>query len=479
MPLTQTLSQLILTHQLIPAGTRVLVAVSGGADSLALLHCLHHLQPSLQYKLHVATLDHGIRGAESIADMRFVVQTAQAWGIPVSSEQADTPRYAQTHRLGLEAAARALRYDFLASQAYENQCTHIALAHHQDDQAETILMNIIRGSGISGLGGMALSAPLNNHPDLTLIRPLLFTARATIEAYCQAHELSPRHDSTNTDLIHRRNYIRQIIMPQLRDLNPQIAQALTQLGEIAQEEEAYLQQQIAPLLLHYTQDHATGRSINRQAFAAWPPTLQRRVLLQVARQLGSTEISYPHILNAIGIATQSETGTEIHLPGNLRLRVGYEALILEPIGSPAPPMSGPSLPPGTVMPLHIPGHFTLPSGDWTLHCQTPPPAHPAGLRPLSLPADCVAVLRTRQAGDRFAPVGLGGQHQRLKKWFIDHKIPQDQRDRIPILSINGRVAGLYVQSRWIFSQDFVKPSDDTGEQAVYFHFEPTERNTIY
>lgn len=477
MPLTKTLTHTLMAHQLLPKGTRVLVAVSGGADSLALLHCLHHLQPSLQYKLHVATLEHGIRGAESIADMRFVVQTAQDWGLPVSSEQVDTPAYAQRHHLGLEAAARTLRYQFLARQAYQNHCTHIALAHHQDDQAETILMNIIRGTGLSGLGGMTLAAPLNNHPDLMLIRPLLTVSRADIEAYCHAHQLHARYDSTNADTTLRRNYIRQIIMPQLRSLNPQITQALVQLGEIAQSDEAYLKQHLEQLLIHYTQDHPAGLMIDRTAFATLPLAMQQRLLLHVARQLGSTEITYPHILNAIAIATQSETSTETHLPGNLRLKVDYEHLIITPIDSPMPEFDGPSLPTGTEIMLTVPSSIHLPDGRWILHSQVAPPHEDA--QALYAPPQSVFSLRTRQAGDRFAPMGLNGQHQRLKKWLIDHKIPQAQRDKLPILIINNAIAALYVQSRWIFSEQFVKRVDDTAYQAVYFQFERAERNTAY
>lgn len=477
MPLTKTLTHTITANQLLPFGTRVLVAVSGGADSLALLHCLHHLQPSLQYKLHVATLDHGIRGAESIADMRFVIQIAHEWGIPVSSGQVDTPRYAQRYQSGLETAARTLRYQFLAQQAYQNQCTHIALAHHQDDQAETILMNIIRGTGISGLTGMALAAPLSNHPDLMLIRPLLNVSRADIEAYCHVHQLQARYDSTNADTALRRNYIRQVIMPQLRHLNPQITQAITQLGEIAQSEEAYLNQQVEQLLLHYTQDHPTGLMIDRHAFTTWPAALQRRLLLHVARQHGSTEITYPHILNAIAVATQSETGTEIHFPGNLRLRVAYEHLILEPLNGPAPALTGPSLVNGMEIAVTLPSSIPLPDGVWILHSQFEPPH--AGAQPLYLPPESVLSLRTRQAGDRFAPMGLKGQHQRLKKWLIDHKVPQAQRDKLPILTINNVIAALYVQSRWIFSEQFIKPTDDKASQAVYFQFERVRRNTAY
>ncbi|MFN8447334.1 MAG: tRNA lysidine(34) synthetase TilS [Anaerolineae bacterium] len=202
-------------HDLLPADALLIVGVSGGTDSLALLHILRRLG----VRLHVATLDHGLRGAAGAADARFVVETAEAWGLPVTAGRADVRVLAKAQRLSIEAAARAARYDFLSSVAHEAGTQRIAVAHNADDQVETVLLHLLRGSGVGGLAGMAYAAPLPGHPDLMLIRPLLDVPRAALDAYCREHGLQPRHDASNADARYRRNRLRL-------DLDPEAARSL-------------------------------------------------------------------------------------------------------------------------------------------------------------------------------------------------------------------------------------------------------------
>src|SRR5262249_43267249 len=148
------------------------------------------------------------RGQAGAEDAKFVVEMANSWGVPVTMGQIDVAKLAQEQRTGIEAAARLARYQFLAKVAHEVSALRIAVAHHADDQAETVLMHLIRGSGIRGLSGMAWSAPVPDHPDLTLIRPSLAVTRAQIEAYCAENSLIPRQDATNTDISLLRNRLR-------------------------------------------------------------------------------------------------------------------------------------------------------------------------------------------------------------------------------------------------------------------------------
>ena len=163
----------IKRQDLLAESQRAIVAVSGGCDSVALLHILLSIRRGLGLDLHVASLDHGIRGAEGQADLNFVRELAAGWDLPVIADQVDVPELAREWGVGFEAAARRARYDFLARAAKQAGSDCVFVGHHADDQAETILMRIVRGSGIRGLRGMRTASPMPFHPEITLIRPLL------------------------------------------------------------------------------------------------------------------------------------------------------------------------------------------------------------------------------------------------------------------------------------------------------------------
>ncbi|HEX2908979.1 MAG TPA: tRNA lysidine(34) synthetase TilS, partial [Phototrophicaceae bacterium] len=315
----ETVLHTLRQHDLIPAGTTLVVGVSGGADSLALLHLLHRLAPDLNCQLHAATFDHQLRGPASADDAQFVRQTAAAWGIPVTSGQGDVRERARRDGLSIEAAARAARYRFLAETARQVGAARVAVAHHADDQAETVLMHLIRGTGISGLSGMALQAPLPDAPDLLLIRPLLAVTRADIEAYCRDNDLHPRQDATNDDPTYLRNYLRQQTLPHLQTLNPQITRGLTQLADIAAVEDDYMQRQLQTMLHREAVIIDTENApqperirLRREIFADLHPALQRRLVAWGAGQIaGSTQdIGYLHVVEAVALAGRGQLGAQ-------------------------------------------------------------------------------------------------------------------------------------------------------------------------
>jgi len=323
--------QIIRKFQLITVGQALIVGVSGGADSLVLLHILNLLAPRLGITLHAATLDHQLRGEESAGDVRFVEQICREWGVPVTVGQADVVHLARERQLGIEAAARVARYDFLAEVAHKLGAPSVAVAHHADDQAETVLLHLLRGAGVHGLAGMALRSPVPGHEDLSLIRPLLRASRAEIEAYCQEHHLVPRHDSTNADTSLLRNAIRLEVLPFLAHYSPHVKPALARLAEIAAVEDEYVEQHV----LLFTKSAAVTVlkqriSIDREAFHGLHSALQRRVLLWTAAQLGHTEnTSANRILDAIEIAMRGRHGAIGLLGGRFRLRVEYNLLWVE------------------------------------------------------------------------------------------------------------------------------------------------------
>jgi tRNA(Ile)-lysidine synthase len=346
-------AQTISRHALLTPGETVVVGVSGGPDSLVLLHLLHTLG---RWRLHVATLDHGLRGAAGADDTAFVRDTAAAWGLPATMGQVDVPAMAQSLRLNVEAAARQARYAFLRRVAQQIGAAKIAVGHTQDDQAETVLMHLIRGSGLDGLRGMLPAAPLDesvvlveaiydgrgvlqyaptNHVPM-LVRPLLDVSRAEIEAYVTENHLNPRHDTTNDDLTYARNRVRHAVLPLLADMNPNIRATLARMADALREDAALIRQMGEAALARVWQDISSDAVwLDRAAWATLARAEKRWVIrLAVMRiQADLRDLAFEHVENAVSVADRGEVGAVASLPGGLTLRVDYAALIVERVGA--------------------------------------------------------------------------------------------------------------------------------------------------
>lgn len=223
-------------HQLISAHDHILVAVSGGTDSLVLLHFLQNLAAAKQLTLTVAHFNHQIRGANAMRDAEFVQAYATKNHLPCSLGMKDVPAYAKEHSLSLEDAARICRYQFLKQTGQDVGATKIALAHNHNDQTETIIMRFLRGTGSKGLCGMPETRLLDGIP---LIRPLLSTLRTEIETYAQENGLTAQHDETNDETIFMRNKLRHLIIPSLKEINPNLDETISRMAEILTDEEHY------------------------------------------------------------------------------------------------------------------------------------------------------------------------------------------------------------------------------------------------
>ncbi len=462
----ESVRQIIQKFNLIPSGSSLVVGVSGGADSLALLHVLHRLSQHSGFKLHTATFDHQLRGDAGAADAEFVKTTCAAWNIPITVGQTDVKTLAQEMGLSIETAARKARYDFLAEVARTVDANRIAVAHHADDQAETVLLHLFRGAGGRGLAGMRLLSPVPHHPELTLIRPFLRVTRAEIEAYCREHNLTPREDSTNTDTTILRNRLRHETLPYLAQLNPRIASVLAQLAEISAAEDDFLSaevEQIAQTHAIFKDDHVT---INRESFRALHPALARRLIIQSVGQLVSAQDrpDYIHILDAVEMGLRGGHGTIALLGNGLRLHVNYDALIIEYENRSASPVNAPSLRPDEELVIQIPGVTRV--GSWELSASLIPLEN-ARAR-LSIPEGALVTLRTRREGDRFAPLGMGGHTQKLNRWMINRKLPRALREHIPVLCVDGQIAAIMIEPQWIVSEFAAVRTDN--QRVVYFHF---------
>ncbi len=440
----KTVWRTIQKYKLLAANPKVVVAVSGGADSMALLHIMVQLRSHFGLQLHVASLHHGIRGQAAQDDLDFVQQTAEQWQLPYTLGQADVPRLAKDSGMGIEAAARQARYDFLARVARQTQSERVAVAHHAKDQAETILMHIIRGSGLSGLRGMRPTAAMPSHPDIILIRPLLGMPREDLESYCAAHELHFRHDDSNDDISLQRNFIRHEVLSRLQQVNPGVVSALTRLADSASVDDAYLSSQFEAAVMPRVSVGGDGWCISREVYAQLHPAMQRRLLREAFRQLGGgLTLNHENTLELVRWAKTAVVGARRDLGGAIQLRVAYEDLCIEHQSSLMMDDPYRLIAPDTNITLSLPSCLTL--NRITVRVSSEKESGEDGIL---LPADVALCLRTRRAGERFKPKGMGGKSRKIKDWMIDRKIPRQIRHRIPLVSANDEVIAICVGDTW-------------------------------
>ncbi len=305
----------------------LVLAVSGGPDSLCLADAVLAIAPRRMLRPIIAHLDHGLRGAASAADADFVRTFAEARGVPCVIERADVRAYAQQHKCSIEVAARQVRYRFLARVAEAHQASWVALAHHADDQAETVLLRLIRGTGLWGLRGMRPYGPLPTARHLTAVRPLLRVVRADIERYCHEQHLSPRHDATNDALDHTRNRIRHELLPLLERYNPNIRAVLVRLADTIAADLDIIAQATQEAFVRLAQAAEDGSFVvDRRAWQALSIGLQRATLRWAAQQLRGEfiELPYAAVEEARAVLNSAATSGEIALTRDVRIAVEKE-----------------------------------------------------------------------------------------------------------------------------------------------------------
>lgn len=415
-------------HHLLTQGDKVLVACSGGPDSLALLYLLNQLRPEYRLYLAVAHVDHMFRGRESAEDAAFVNAFCRELGIECYQTAINVPEYSRKTGRSHEDAARFLRYAYLRATAEHAGISKIATGHHRDDQAETVLLNLLRGAGSSGLAGMQ---PKENG----LIRPLLSISRQEIEAYCREHDLKPRFDSTNAKTDYTRNRIRLELLPSLELYNANIKAALCRTASLVGAEQDLIHRlalKIMPDLVKAT----NGKTLlNANLFAKEHLALQREILRSVLeKKRGHLKgITFYHVEQLLEMLLHKQVGSSIILPGGLVARKGYGTLELSGESPGTEPSN--SIPyPG--IELAVPGRTDIPELGLSVVAsvsEASPKEHPLSavfdLDALKLPI----YVRTRREGDRFCPSGMYG-HQKLKDFFINAKVLREERNKIPIFT---------------------------------------------
>lgn len=454
MSLVKRVRDTIERYDLLPSGEPVIVGVSGGPDSLCLLHVLRRLAGDYGLTLHVAHLNHRIRGAEANADAAFVADLAAEWGLPCTVAVRDVPALARRHKLAIEEAARQARYTFLAQVAGQVGARTVAVGHNADDQAETVLMHFLRGAGLAGLRGMLPQTPLSGYRlleigvgrRLLLVRPLLETPRAEIEAYCAEHGLRHRFDRSNLDTTYFRNRLRHELIPYLETYRSNVREVIRRTARVAADDYALLREVLEDAWAGVTQ--ATDDQAVVFDLAGWralPLSLQRATLREAVHRLRRNlrNINFCHIEDAATVAREKRTGAVASLPQGLRLTVGYETLTVAKGDYRPLPLDWPALL-AESLPLALPGRTLLPGpAGWQVEAQwlSPdelPPDWAINPDPWQAFLDAGVVgeglaLRRRRPGDRFQPQSMGGRSKSLSDFLINVKVPAAWRDWVPLV----------------------------------------------
>jgi len=399
----------------------VLVAVSGGTDSLALLHSLNNLQSQLGCHLHVAHLNHGLR-SNAAKDTTYVCQQAQSLDLPVTIREVSLPNSS-------EASARQARYQFFEQVSNQIGASKIALGHHLGDQAETVLMRLFRGSGITGLRGMLKVR------DGKFIRPLLTSSRTEIEEFTHSLGLTPCHDESNMDRGYLRNRIRIDLMPHLKEnYNPNIQEALNRMAEILQGESDFLDT-IATTAFDACKIGAN--ILDRDNFLNQHPAIQRRILrLAMIEQLGCTaDLYYKHFESMIDLINGHLPNGRLHLPNGLVFSRAYNQLVLD---------QSPIQTDEFQYEVTVPNVTDLPAIHGKISTSVRsnlPSSYPDGKFEAVFDWDISQFplyVRNRRDGDCFQPFGMAGQ-KKIKDLLIDAKVPQSERDRLPLLVCEAQI----------------------------------------
>lgn len=425
MPIQERLHNYLINSGLIPPCSRILVAVSGGADSVALLCLLHELSSRLELQLHVAHLDHGLRKS-SQEEADYVVTLSRKLGLQVYVEQENVAHIARLRKENLEEVARNIRRAFLEQTAKNCNCSLIALGHNADDQAETFLMRLIRGSGTKGLGGMR---PKNG----LFVRPLLDFCHDELVEYLECRNLSWHEDESNQDISLTRNKVRHQLLPMLKNFNPKIVKQIDTLCEQLQVEENFWEKMVRLKLLEiYTPDQ-DSYSLDRSLLAETDPALAGRVVRKALSEARGNirSISATHIKDILKLAREGPPQAELHLPGIYALFRYNQIILSSHVEVEMKPFESV---------LDREGAYELPDGNVL---EVSFEEHSAGENALSVEFDGLSIkppllLRKWYAGDRFQPSGMTGT-KKLQDFFVDNKMSREERNNTLLLIKNDKI----------------------------------------
>ncbi len=435
-------------HAMLPPGATIIVAVSGGADSVALLSVLYRLCAVYGVRLVVAHVNHQLRGEESHRDALFVEQYAARLGVPFHADCVDVKAFQHTLGLSPQHAARHVRYECFSRLQDALRATRIALGHTADDQAETLLLRLLRGSGPAGLSGIA---PVR----LSYIRPLITVHRQVLRAYLQAEGIPWVEDSSNAQRVYVRNRVRLDLLPILRQYNPQVDKRLNELADMLSAENRILERQTDEVVRQAVHWQPGKRLlIDCVPCGTAPLALQRRLLRRVVETLFTPGVtaSFRHIENLRHLIVQGQVGKRLTLPdGWIAERDEHMVWLWNPRHLPAGSLVLTFPVPGQVeiseLALRISADIIV---DVPNSMLTEADVAYIDLERVQPPL----TVRFRRPGDRFYPLGAPGR-KKLKDFFIDRKIPKTERNLIPLVLSGSEI--VWVVGRGIAEGCKVRP----------------------
>lgn len=423
----------IKENNMFDKGDRVIVAVSGGPDSIALVHILHSLKEELQIKISVAHVNHCLRGKEANEDEDYVKRFCENYKIEFRSKRVDINKLSKLKNMSSESAGREARYGFFENLREETNANKIAIAHNANDQAETILMRIIRGTGIEGLVGIK---PVR---DTVFVRPLINIMRNEIEEYCAKNNLNPRIDKTNLETIYARNKVRLELIPYIEEnFNKDIIKGLNRFSNTMKIDSEYLELIGKEKYKKYCDINKEKVIISKEAFLEHESIISRVIRLALHKVCGNLyDFERIHIYDVMDIQKNS-TGKQLNLPNNISVLNSYGDIIINKIRK---------------------ENIETNNKEFILRCGINE-VRDMNLRAYLKLVDAKenieikrkrlvkyfdydkikgnVVLRYRKDGDRFRPLGMTGS-KKIKDLFIDLKVSKDKRDIIPLVCFNGEI----------------------------------------
>ena len=412
----------IKKHSMLKGGEKVLVGLSGGPDSVCLLAVLNRIKEDFDLTIHAMYVNHNLRPEEIPAEIVFCRELCDEMKVDFRVKSVDVKGYVKEHGINKQEAARDLRYKAFHEAAMEIMAEKVALAHNADDQAETIFMRLIRGAGASGLSGMSAKRGY-------IIRPLLEIERRDIEDFLKCENLSYVTDSSNLQTDYFRNKFRLMIMPELKKMNPSLIQSVTRTVSILQEEERYLGIIVTKTLMKMI-SRKTGTRI--ELFLTPMESMDIVILRRVLRRaLDETEglrgTSFIHIEEIIRLVKEGTSGDRIYLPGGIRVIKDYSLLV---ITSEEPRKMA-------SYEINVPGEVAIVGSGVVIKTSFEEEGEDFGDGKSSVLLDAAGMklplkIRPRNPGDCFFPYGFG-KRKKLQDFFVDEKVPRDDRDSIPLV----------------------------------------------
>ncbi len=416
-------------YRMVSPRDAVLVAVSGGPDSVCMLHILLSLREKMGFEVKVAHLDHQFRGEESRRDAEFVTSLAERFDVPCFCHEENVPRFLMSNAMSAQEAARVLRYQFLVKTSKLEYCQRIATGHNADDQAETVLMRVLRGAGPDGLAGIPPKR------EGIIIRPILACWRSEIEDYLSEHDLPFRIDESNLESKYLRNKIRNDLLPQLAHYNPQISRSLVNLASTMADVSAHFGRLTDLALPEVLKTARVGQFVlDLRKLTGYDEALQRSVFRRVFESLRPDlpPLASRHVDSLLSMLRKGDVGASVELPDRARARLEHGCVVFS---------HGDGPPTAEEKALDVPGTAAFADAGLTVTAELLPRSE-LGYCPTEANEDLALFdwnelspplkIRSKREGDRFQPFGMEGT-QGLKELFVNSKIAFSFRPSVPVL----------------------------------------------